>query len=178
MRTLATFALCALSLLIASCTDSPTATTDTGLGVTTIDDMQKNAAYRSWYETGYSAYPEASGQAVFTTSVDAIRNAFDPNVHSVVMAIKPNCGCQTTQLWMPRVMKALDAAGIPHDKLTIYVTDSRLNGIDAAVKSKFEITEAPTFIVVKNDAVAGRINTTPPVGKTVEQVLAEAFAKP
>jgi len=178
MRTLATLALCALTILLASCTDSPTATTDTGLGITTVEEMQDNAAYRSWYETGYAAYPEASGQTTFNTSVEAIRNAFDPDVHSVVMAIKPNCGCQTTQIWMPRVMKTLDAAGIPHANLRIYITDSRLNGIDDDVRTRYQITEAPTFIVVKNDAVAGRINTNPPVGQTVEEVLAAAFAKP
>ncbi len=179
MRTFATFALCAFALLIASCSDSPTSTiTDTGLGVITIEDMQKNAAYRSWYETGYNAYPAAADQAAFSGFVDVIKNSFDPAQHSVVMAVKPNCGCQTTQMWMPRVMKVLDAAGVPHDKVMIYITDARLNGIDDAVKSKYKIEDAPTFIVLKNDQVAGRINVNPPAGTTVEQVLADAFAKP
>ena len=178
MRTLATFALCALTLLIASCSDTPTTTTDAGLGVTTIEEMQKNSAYKTWYETGYSAYPDAAGQAAFTSAVETIRNSFDPAKHSVVMAVKPNCGCQTTQMWMPRVMKTLDAAGIPHEKVIVYITDARLNGIDDATKSKYQITDSPTFIVLKDDQVAGRINVNPPVGQTVEQVLASAFAKP
>ena len=178
MRTLATIALCALSLLIASCSDSPTTTTDAGLGATTIEDMQKNAAYRSWYETGYNAYPEAGNQTAFNGFVDVIKNSFDPATHSVVMAVKPNCGCQTTQLWMPRVMKALDAAGIPHDKIKVYITDARLNGIDEDTKNKYQLKEAPSFLVIKNDQVAGRIDVAPAAGQTVEQVLAGAFAKP
>lgn len=178
MRTLATIALCALTLVVASCSDSPTTTTDTGLGITTVEKIRENPAYKGWYETNYSAYPEASGQAKFVSSIQTIQTAFDPSVHSVVMAIKPNCGCQTTQLWLPRVMKALDAAGIPHEKLTIYVTDSRLNGVDETVKNNLHISAAPSFIVVKNGQVAGRIDTNPPVGRTVEEVLAEAFTKP
>jgi hypothetical protein len=173
-----TVALCALAFAVSSCVDSPTATTPVKLGKTTIDEMMTNVAYKSWYEVGYSSYPDAAGQVTFDSSVAAIRASFDPNLHSVVMAIKPNCGCQTTQLWMPRVMKTLDAAGVPRENVHIYITDTRLAGIDD-IKTKYSITHAPIFLVVKNETIGASINPeTMPTNVKIEQQLASGFVKP
>lgn len=178
MRTLFATALCALALVAAACTDSPTATSNAKLGKTTVEEMMTNTAYRSWYEPGYSAYPDASAKAIFDSSVAVIKGAFDPTVHTVVMAVKPNCGCQTTQLWMPRVMKALDEAGIPHENVQIYITDSRLNGIDD-IKTKFNLKIAPVFMVLKNETVTASIDPTVLASnRTIEQELASGFAQP
>ena len=178
MRTLMTVALCALAFAVASCVDSPTATTPARLGKTTIEEMMTNVAYKSWYETGYSAYPDAGERARFDSSVAIIRASFDPSTHSVVMAIKPSCGCQTTQLWMPRVMKTLDAAGVPRENIHIYITDARLAGIDE-IKGKYSITEAPVFIVAKEEAVEAKIvPETMPTNVKIEEQLAVGFAKP
>jgi len=181
MRTLVFTAFCAFALLLASCTDSPTATTTVKLGKTTVEAIQTSAAYKGWYEAGYETYPSSAGLQTFDSSVQVIKAAFDPAVHKMVMVVKPNCGCQTTQIWMPRVMKALDAAGIPHDNVDVWVTDSHLSGIDD-IKGKYNVRVAPVFIVVKNDAVMSAIDPTSPydlpTDKSIEQVLAGAFAKP
>jgi hypothetical protein len=179
MRTLISTACCALVLVIASCTDSPTSTTSVNLGKTSIEAIQTNTAYKGWFETGYEAYPGAAGVQTFDSSVHAIQAAFNPAVHKVVMAVKPNCGCQITQIWMPRVVKALDQAGIPHSSIDVWVTDSHLSGIDD-IKSKFDIRVAPLFIVTKNDAIVAKIDPTIDisVGETIEQKLAAAFAQP
>jgi hypothetical protein len=179
MRTLISTACCALALVIASCTDSPTSTSTVNLGKTTIEAIQSNSAYKGWYETGYETYPSAAGTKTFDSSVAVIKAAFNPAVHKVVMAVKPNCGCQITQIWMPRVMKALDQAGVPHDNVLVYVTDSHLSGIDD-IKSQFNIRVAPVFIVTKNDAQVAMIDPTVdlPVNVSIEQALADAFAKP
>lgn len=176
MRTLFALSLLATALFIASCTDSPTTTTNVDLGRTTLDDFLKNTAYRSWYETGYNAYPTPAEQPRFDSAVAIIRSNFD-STHSIVMAIKPNCGCQNTQLWMPRVMRTLDAAGVPHDRVGIFVTDTRLAGIDS-IKTKYTIVDAPTFIVLRNDVEKGRIEVAPPVDQAVEQTLASFFVRP
>ena len=174
MRTLFALSLVAVMLVAASCTTSPTATTSIDLGQTTLDDFLKNTAYKSWYDTGYNAYPSASEQARFDSAVAVIKSNFDPAVHTVLMAIKPNCGCQNTQLWMPRVMRTLDAAGIPAANIGIFVTDSRLAGIDS-IKAKYTIRDAPTFIVLKSDVEKGRIEVAPLVNQSVEEALASFF---
>lgn len=181
MRTLVFTAFCACALLLASCTDSPTATTTVKLGKTTVEAIRTSAAYRGWYEAGYETYPSSAGLQTFDSSVNVIKSSFDPTLHKVVMVVKPNCGCQTTQIWMPRVMKTLDAAGISHDNIEVWVTDSHLSGIDA-IKGTYNIRVAPVFVVVKNNAVTQAIDPTSPydlpTDKSIEQVLASAFAKP
>ncbi|MDB5033236.1 MAG: Thioredoxin-like protein [Chlorobi bacterium] len=178
MRTLVTLALCALVTLVASCTSSPTATTTTTLGQTTIEEFLTNTGYKAWYQTGYDSYPSTEGKTTFDQSVATIKSSFDPSRHTIVMAVKPNCGCQTTQTWMPPIMKALDAAGIPHDHVILYVTDSRLNGIADAVKQQYRITDAPMFIVMNGDKVAGTINTDVTQNRTpVEKDLASYLSQ-
>lgn len=177
MPTIRTLILCALALAVSACTNAPTSTITTQLGKTPISEFTTNTAYRSWYETGYNAYPLAANQAKFDSAVAIIKSNFTVGVHTVVMAVKPNCGCPGTQLYMPQIMKTLDAAGIPSTSVDIFVTDTHITGIDS-IKAKYNITEAPTFLVLKNDAVMGRIAVQPPVGRTVEQELADFFAKP
>jgi len=179
MRTLISTACCALALVIASCTDTPTSTSTVNLGRTTVEAIQSNTAYKGWFETGYDTYPSASGVKTFDSSVAVIKAAFNPAVHKLVMAVKPNCGCQITQIWMPRVMKALDQAGIPHTNVEVYVTDSHLAGIDD-IKTKFGINVAPVFIITRNDVAVATIDPTIdiPANRAIEQSLADAFAKP
>jgi hypothetical protein len=162
---------------MAGCTDSPTATTTTNLGKTTLAEFRSNTVYNAWYTTGYDAYPEAGGKASFDANVAKISAAIDSAQHTVVMAIKPSCGCQDTQREMPRVMKTLDAAGFPQENVEIYITDAGLRGIDDA-KATYHITDAPTFIVLRNGVELGRIVEAPETGKTVDQELAEFFQKP
>ena len=157
MRPFVTLALCAIALMLASCNDTPTSTTPTNYGKTTVDEFLKNTAYAAWYQTGYESYPMAEGKASFDNFVSTIKSSFDPAQHMVVMVVKPNCGCQTTQTWMPKVMKTLDAAGVPHENVIIYVTDARLTGVDQDAKTKYNITEAPMFIVTKGSTVEGAI---------------------
>jgi hypothetical protein len=179
MRTLISTACCALALVIASCTDSPISTSTVNLGKTTVEAIQTNSAYKGWFQTGYDAYPDANGLQSFDSSVAIIRANFNPAVHKVVMAVKPSCGCQITQVWMPRVMKALDQAGIPHDNVIVYVTDAHLAGIDD-IKSMYTIKDAPVFIVTKNDAKVSMIDPQIDIAanETIEQKLAAAFAQP
>jgi len=172
---LALFALAALA--VHGCSDATTPTTQAPLGEITMEEFLGNSNYQVWYQTGYNAYPDAASRPSFDSAVAIIRSSFDSTQHSVVMAVKPNCGCQTTQLWMPRVMRALDAAGVPHSRIRIFLTDNRLAGIDS-VKNAYKIVVAPSFVVVKNGTDKGRINEMPPSNRTVEQELADCFAKP
>ncbi|MBL7987904.1 MAG: hypothetical protein JNJ94_07580 [Chlorobi bacterium] len=169
------FALAALALLASACSDTTSATTDE-LGKTTVEEVQANSAY-AWFQVGYDAYPTSAGKAIFDSSVAKIKASFDPAKHSITMAVKLNCGCTETQNTFPQIMKTLDAAGIPRSNVSIYATDTRLNGIDS-IKAAYNINVAPVYLVLKGGNVKGRIIKAPTTGKTVDQDLAEFFAVP
>jgi hypothetical protein len=163
-----------LALMFSACSDSPTTSTIT-LGKTSLDDFFANPSWNSWFQTNYSTYPDAASQDEFQQYVDEMKATIDPAEHRMIMVTKPSCGCQDTRLWMPRVFKALDAAGFPRENIELYVTDARLAGIDE-LKAKYTINEAPVFIVLKNDVVKGRIDKAPDPADRVEQELAQIFA--
>jgi hypothetical protein len=182
MRTsLLLMCLCTLALGALGCQDTVTSTTDTTLGKISVEQFRAEPRYSVWFTPGYDAYPAstAQAQATFAQNVETIRNAFDSTRHSILMIVKPTCSCQKTQQTMPQVLKVLDAAGVPHSKIEIYVTDSRMAGFDD-IKAHHEpaITTAPTFIVMKDGAEKGRIVENPSDGTTVEQMLAPFFAAP
>ncbi|HVZ39291.1 MAG TPA: hypothetical protein VHI13_08450 [Candidatus Kapabacteria bacterium] len=179
MRTLLTSALCALALVIAGCNDSPTSTTVTKIGTSSIEEIQAVPAYKAWFDIGYNGYPLAVDSSAFDAAVSTIKAEFNPDEHMVVMVVKPNCGCQITQVWMPRVAKTLDAAGIPHANVLVFVTDSRLTGVDT-LNTRFntKITTAPVFMIVRKNAVMDNIDpVTLPANRPIEQEIAAGFGK-
>jgi hypothetical protein len=170
----------ALMLTLSACNDSPTATTSTALGPTTIEEIRANTGYATWYETGYASYPDpdnAAQVAEFNQSVATIRANMDSTTHRVVMVIKPTCSCQKTQLYFPRAIKTLDAAGFPRENVEIWVTDAHMNGIDS-LKTALGVTVAPSFIVLKDGVKKGSMEDEPAKFSTVDKDLATFFAKP
>ena len=149
-------AIIVLPLLMSACTDSTTEPT-VNLGETTLEEFYENPGYMAWFEPIYNTYPSEDVDG-FNAAVARISNqlASEENDYTMVMVLKPNCGCQHTQREMPRVMKTLDEAGFPHEDIQLWVTDRPLNGIDE-IKDTYNITVAPTFLVLKDGAEMGRI---------------------
>lgn len=183
MRTLFTLGLCALAVMMVACQDTPTGTSTIKVGKSSVEEMLAVPAYKAWYDPGYAAYPDAAHKGTFDSSVAVISQSFVPASHTVVMIVKPNCGCQITQLWMPRVMKALDAAGVPHANIEVYITDAHLSGLDTVErKYNVDVQAAPVFYVAKNNSIVTRIDPTLPsdlpASRQIEQMLAGGFVKP
>ena len=149
--------LLALPILLVSCTDTPTATT-VNLGKTTLDQFLSNVGYSAWYNPGFAAFPEASDQATFDAAVAIIaaRLGAGEGTYKVIMVTKPNCGCQHTQREMPKVMKTLDAAGFKHENIDVWISDTRLAGLDE-LTADYAISVAPTFLVTLDGTEIGRI---------------------
>jgi hypothetical protein len=162
-----------LALALAACDDTPTTTTSVELGRTTVDKIQANTRYATWYEPGYASYPSNDYKPVFEQEVGLIKANMDST--KVVMVIKPTCSCQKTQMYFPQAMKTLDAAGFPRENIEVWVTDARLNGIDS-LKAALSISAAPTFVVIKNGVVKGKMIEDPQFGSTVDKDLALYFA--
>ena len=170
-----------LALTIGACQDSPTTPADQRLGRMTVNEFRADPGYSIWFDLGYDAYPgtAAGAQARFDQHVATIRSAFDSSRHEILMVVKPTCSCQKTQQTMPQVLKVLDAAGVPHSKVNIWITDARLAGFDSLKTTHTPaISSAPTFIVMKDGVEKGRITDAPASGKTVEEELAPLFAAP
>jgi hypothetical protein len=176
MRHMLLLAAFVLALALAACDDTPTTTTSVELGLTTVEKIQANTGYATWYEPGYATYPADNYQGTFDQQVNQINQAMDSNAHKVVMVIKPTCSCQKTQMYFPQAMKTLDEAGFPRQNIEIWVTDARLNGIDS-LKNALSVTEAPSFILLKNGVVVGRIGEDPAFGSTIDKDLAALFTK-
>lgn len=165
--------------LFAACDSTPaTVQTDLG-GPYSIDEFTQNSGYYSWYKTGYDAYPPVETQADFDAAVAriaAVLNAGE-NTYSMIMVTKPNCGCQHTQREMPRVMKTLDMAGFPQENIDIYITDTRLAGIDD-IKTTYNLQtseEVPTFIILRDGTEIGRIEQSAGAESSMEKDLANIF---
>jgi hypothetical protein len=165
-----------LALALAACDNTPTTTTSVELGRTTVEKIQANTGYATWYDPGYNSYPSDTYKATFEQEVALIKANMDSSTDKVVMVIKPTCSCQKTQMYFPQAMKTLDAAGFPRQNIEVWVTDARLNGIDS-LKTARNISAAPSFIVLKNGVEKGRIIEDPTFGSTVDKDLALYFAK-
>ena len=180
MRRSFLLSLSLMALLLSACEDTPTSST-APLGKVTVAEFVGDVRYSSWFPHSYEAYPgtDAAAQARFTNNVAVIRTAFDSTQHSIVMVVSPTCSCQKTQQTMPQVMKVIDAAGVPHNRVEIWITDTRLAGIDALKSTHTPpITASPVFIVMKGNVEKGRIQDYPDEGKSVEEMFASFFAAP
>lgn len=170
------FTLLALPLLFAACSDSTVAPTVT-LGEITLTEFEQNTGYQVWYNSGYQAFPLAEDQADFQAAVAQIQSmltAGGEGAYTVIMVIKPNCGCQGTKVQMPQVVKTLDEAGFAREDIEVWVTDNRLAGI-ADLTSTFRVDAAPTFIVTKNGLEVGRVAVEDTLGAETATKLAAAF---
>lgn len=181
MRILQVLALAlVLPALFTACNSGTPSTVQTDLGGPySIDEFTANSGYYSWYKTGYDAYPAAESKDSFDTAVAQIAAALNAGegTYSMIMVTKPNCGCQHTQREMPRVMKTLETAGFSKENVDIYITDTRLAGIDD-IKTKYNIQtseEVPTFIILRDDVEIGRIEQGPSAESTIAKDLAAIF---
>lgn len=146
-----------LPLFVTSCTDSTTEPTVV-LGKTTLADFLSNVGYRVWYDPGYENFPEVADQADFDAAVAIIAARINgaEGTYNAILVTKPNCGCQHTQREMPKVMKTLDAAGLPQENVDVWITDTRLAGI-GDLTADHAIDVAPTFLITKDGVELGRI---------------------
>jgi hypothetical protein len=170
------------ALALASCEDTPAATTSpVRLGKMSVEEFRAEPSYAIWFDPTYQGFPGTAAPDVarFNANVEQIRAAFDADHHSVMMIVKPTCSCANTKQYMPQVLRTLDAAGIPHEKIEIWVTDSHMGGFDSIKNTHNpEITVAPTFMVMKDGVEKGRIADKPADGSQVDIELARYFQVP
>ena len=118
--------------------------------------------YAKWYSINYTAY----------LPNDTVINALKPQLQNTTIDIFLGTWCGDSRRETPRMLKLLDAAGLPASSINLVFVDN----IDTAYKQSPQHEEAgkhifrvPTFIVYKNGKEAGRIVETPVV--SLEQDL-------
>ena len=107
--------------------------------------------FSEWYVPGYSSYNPDAGTIVKLAG----KNAPDYS-YTLVMGT----WCSDSHREVPRMMKVLDEAGVPADKIAIYAVNRSLKARQTPVKT-LNITNVPTLIVSKNDRESGRIIESP-----------------
>jgi hypothetical protein len=167
---------------VPSCDDAPATanTAPTRLGRTTLADFRAEPSSRVWFESAYEAYPGTAPAARtrFDEATAAIAATYDSSDHTVLMVVRPDCPCHSSQELMPAAVKSLLAAGVHVDRVTVYVTNAKMEGIDELRSvHRPAITEAPAFIIMRDGVEKGRVTGVPP-GSSVEQELARHFAAP
>jgi thiol-disulfide isomerase/thioredoxin len=132
-------------------------------GIVEVDLIEKGDGY-AWFKTGYDNYSPNNPAVVALDTMP-------PNFSFVVF-----CGswCDDTHQLLPAFYKAIDMAGFPRNKVTLYFVD-REKKSPAGDEKRYDVEYIPTFIVMKNGKEKGRVVET--VEKSIEQDLLEILVK-
>jgi tetratricopeptide (TPR) repeat protein len=138
-------ALCLLPLLLPAQTNEPQL-----WGKCSLDDFQQEP-YVQWYAPNYAGYEP--NPAI----VEELKR-FDWADYSATVFLGTWCGDSRREV--PRFVKLLDAVGFPHQRLTLVglsAEDSVYKQSPTREERGRHIYRAPTFILSKKGAEAGRI---------------------
>ena len=123
------------------------------LGYQTRSQFQKEP-FNTWYDYEYSNYEYDKNL------VDNLRK-MGIKTHSIVLVL--GTWCSDSQREVPRLMKILDAAGFPENRLKILsLTKSKES--PGGEEMQFAIKKVPTIILYKYGKEIGRIVETPTNG--------------
>ncbi len=107
--------------------------------------------FSEWFKPGLKAYnPDTE------TVIRLINNMAPEYDYIIVMGT----WCPDSHREVPRMIRVLDAAGVPASKITIYAVDRKLKARHTPVKN-LDIHNVPTLIVSKDGKEAGRIIESP-----------------
>src|SRR5438128_4583893 len=82
--------------------------------------------------------------------------AFKKNAANFSMIVFGGTWCHDTQNLLPVFYKLVDKSGYPENKITLVAVDRAKTGPDNLHKT-YNITNVPTFIVLKDDKEVGRV---------------------
>lgn len=172
--------LCAL-LFIVGCEE--TAVPEDVARQLTVEQAKVEPGF-TWLEPTMMTYtPDAA-------IVNSIKTAYntDPN-RSVVVYVNPSCTCDGSRVLVPHALRSLLEAGIPENKISIYVM--RTSKAKHPNTDKYVLRGLPNIYLLKGDKTVFYIETENevtvrnPVGGSpkpigaedkIEAILAEGFA--
>lgn len=132
-------------------------------GLVTFQDLENEQSF-AWMKNGRNEY---------RTDKDAIRILSNKlKEYSLIVFLGTWCG--DSHELIPKLEKVLMMAGYPQQLLTLYAVDRTKETKDGANK-KFDITNVPTIIVMKDGKEKGRITET--VQRSIEEDLVAIIEK-
>ena len=83
-------------------------------------------------------------------------NAFKQKVDKFSIVVFGGTWCHDTQNLLPKFYRLIEKSGFPENKITLIGVD-RAKTAPNDLHTKWQITNVPTFIIVKNGKEAGRV---------------------
>jgi thiol-disulfide isomerase/thioredoxin len=118
-----------------------------------------------WFNSTYESYkPE-------NAVVAELKKALPADATFLVFG---GAWCSDTQNLLPKFYKAADDAGIPREKIKLYLVDEQKNSPEKLEK-EYGVTNVPAFIVLQNGRERGRVVET--VQKSIEADLLKLLQK-
>lgn len=148
-----------LAFLI-SCSDSTTDPVDKTATKVTVEDLTTQPGFET-YETSYNTYiPD-------TDYVDSLMSVYNSSDDQFYFYLKMDCQCNATTKLFPRMMKTLDAAGINHENINLYIMLDE--SYSYPEKDFITVTDLPQLFV-KHGSVVLDLTSTPD-SVSVESIL-------
>ncbi|MEM1340441.1 MAG: thioredoxin family protein [Bacteroidota bacterium] len=117
-------------------------------------DALQTAPYAQWMERNYTAY----------TVDGSLVNLFKASLNSTELLLFLGTWCGDSKREVPRVLKILDTANFPNDKLTLIALDKRKESYKKSPGGEekgWNITRVPTLILLQDGKEVNRIVERP-----------------
>ncbi|MER3329984.1 MAG: hypothetical protein RIF34_10435 [Candidatus Kapaibacterium sp.] len=150
--------------LFVSCSDTTTEPEDKNATKVNIAELSTQPGFET-YQSSYDSYmPNAN-------YIDSLSSVYSLSDDQFYFYLKLDCQCNATTKLFPRMMKTLDAAGISHDNINIYIMlDETYNYPE---KDFITVTDLPQLFVKHGTQVIDLTET--PDSVLVESVLYKSF---
>jgi hypothetical protein len=150
--------------LFISCSDSTTDPVDKTATKVSVDELKSQPGFET-FQTSYNTYtPDIE-------YVDSLKSVFKSSDDQFYFYLKLDCQCNATTKLFPRMMKTLDAAGINHENINLYVMLDETYSYPE--KDFITVTDLPQLFVMHGSEVYDLTST--PDSVLVESVLYKSF---
>lgn len=126
------------------------------MGVLAKEDLLSEP-YRAWFDPGYRAYQPNH----------ALVQNLKPLLHNIYVLVFLGTWCGDSQREIPRLIRILDEAGLPPNRLKLVGVDRRRATYKTSPGGEqwgFNIQRVPTVILLRNGKEVGRIVERPATG--------------
>lgn len=103
--------------------------------------------------------------------VDSLRSVFSSSTDQFYIYLKMDCHCNASTKLLPRMLKTLDAAGINHENLNMYIMHDET--YDYPEKDFITVSDLPQLFI-KSDSIIFDLTSTPD-SLLIESALYRSF---
>ena len=122
--------------------------------------IQNDDSYR-WYTSSQTGYKPDS----------ATLNAFESAKKNIQFVVFGGTWCEDTQFILPKFFKLQEQTGFPDEGITLFGVNREKTSLGNIAKA-FNVTNVPTFIVMKDGKEVGRVVEYGKTGKWDREIAA------